>query len=197
MHDVAQVFPSADSGDDLSGDQAELVTTKAVAYAGSAKSVVDQMMMSGTNVNNLNFNVPSDAAYDTAPYTNKIFHPSGGGLSVGTKDTNLFVSTALTPAAGWYMNRFNNIGWTPTASNDVLLTAYGIKKSVCEKINKKITGKTDIPAVTGTLAAYFVKDNGNTQLTKNECSACEGYPTLCVTNAGSTVYVYYNIISGQ
>lgn len=189
------------SGQNLDKEKLTALTTKTVAYVGSAKSVVDQMMMSGTRINSLDFTRPSGASFDTAPYHNKIFHPSGGGLTYQTPDTITFHEVSTTPPAGWYFGYFNNVEWTPTTANDVLLVAYQIGRPLCEEINKKITGSTAIPVLPGNMSSRLLGTaNGgsaNSDLDVASCPACNGYPSLCIANSGSTSYAYYNIIVGQ
>ena len=203
------------AGDTLSSDQAELLTTRMTAYAGVAKNAVDQMMMSGTNINNLSFLRPNQDSFDDAPFINKLHHPEGGGLSLDSADDNLFTGAGTEPPPGWYIGRFNNIEWTPTTANDIVLAAHDISQAVCASINKKITGSTDIPALAGTgdPATYFIDSaiNGpldvgtgqptagvaNADLTIVECADCEGYPSLCVSGNAATQWTYYSIISGQ
>ena len=48
------------------------------------------------------------------------------------------------PGAGWYLGRFNNVGWTKSAGQDVILTAYQINESVCRNINMKIKNEAEI-----------------------------------------------------
>ena len=192
---------SDETSQDLSSEKAQLVTTKTVAYAGSVKNVIDQMMMSGSNINNLNYVTPNQTSFDNGSNINKVFHPSGGGLGYEPPSPDLFVTGTSTPAAGWYLGRFNNVEWTKTASQDIILAAYNINQSVCAAINKKITGSSAIPMVLGPSAGFFVDStNGgppNQNLTVAACSACEGQPALCVAGDGNINFTYYNIISGQ
>ncbi len=191
-----------EGGDSLAEDQAELLTTRMSATAGAVKGVVDQMMMSGTAIASLNFITPDDAAYDTPPNHNKVFHPDGGGLTLDA-DPKLFTGADTTPEPGWYLGRFNNIAWTPTAANDIVLAAHDISSAVCANINEKITGDDTIPALAGTgdPATYFINTSfggpANANLTATECAACEGFPQLCVSDTGGTQFTYYSIISGQ
>ncbi len=184
---------------DLSAEKLELLTTQTVAFAAGAKNVVDQMMMSGTQVGNLDYLKPGDTGYDVPPYHNRIFHPDGGGLSLPAVDPNVFISTDDSPVGGWYIGRFNNVEWTPTAADDVLLTAYGMNEELCRSINKKITGSTDIPVVGDVSEELFVDTfyggAANVDLTEDVCPDCEGWPALCVTDGQERVY--YNIISAQ
>lgn len=188
--------------ENLEKEQAQLYATKMVAYAASIKNVVDQMLMTGTLPANLIFLNPKEGGYDTAPHINKIFHPDGGGLTYEAATTPPFQGIEdLTNAGGWYVGRFSNVEWTPNTANDIIITAHRIDRSVCEYINRQITGTTDIPALTGETEAYLVDDSyhgtGTADLTETVCADCEGYPALCVSNNGGTSFSYYNIISGQ
>jgi hypothetical protein len=188
-------------GDDISRDQAELLATDTTSYVGAAKNVVDQMMMTGSNPSAISFVRPNQASFDIAPHIHKVYHPSGGGLTLEAADAKLFTDTGTTPPPGWYMGRFNHVEWTPTTAQDILFVAYGISKSVCEILNKKITGTTTIPALATNPAAYFVDASitavANADFTNTVCPSCVGYPSLCVSNAGGTQWIYYNIIAGR
>lgn len=186
--------------DDLSYEQTELLTTKVIAYAASTKQVVDQMLMTGTTLANINYNMPSVAGFDTPPHIHKVYHPEGGGLTFLPPDPVIFTNSAAPSLQGWYLGRFNNIEWTPTTAQDVLLTAFGISKPLCEGLNKKITGSSAIP-IQGDTVRHFVDTiyhgAGNTNFMAASCPACVGYPMLCVSNSGNTLYVFYSIISAQ
>lgn len=185
--------------DDLSYETKEVLTTKVIAYTGSAKNVIDQMVMSGTNSANLVFSHPNSPSFDNAPYADKVFHPQGGGLSYQIADTSIFPATTV-PASGWYINGETNIEWTPSSENDVMLVAYGISQSICENLNKKIKDDTTIPALTGTFKNILLSSEdggGGDVLDTTSCAACDGYPALCVSDAGATIFAYYNIILAQ
>lgn len=188
-------------GDDLDKDKTELLTLQVTAYAGSAKNAVDQMMMSGTPVTSLNFVVPSDPTFNTGSNIHKVYHPAGGGLAFEKAEPAIFDTTSTySTLGGWYMTRTNNIEWTPTAAPDVLLVAWRIHKAICENINKKITGSTDIPDIASPVEVFLGTTNGaptNEDLMIADCADCEGYPALCVSNAAQNNFAYYNIISGQ
>lgn len=187
-------------GDDLTAERAELATTRMTAYAGSAKSVIDQMMMSGSNVTNLNFARPNQTSFDTGTNIHKVYHPSGGGLSMSEASSDMFITANDAPLPGWYFSNEMNVEWTPTTANDIVLVAYRIHRNVCENINKKITGSTAIPALPGGMASVFLPaadGGGGSDLSAATCADCEGYPSMCVSNNTQDAYSYYNIISAQ
>lgn len=196
---------SGASGEDLSNEQTELLATRMVSYAGSAKNIVDQMMFSGTPVGSLNYLRPIDTGYDAPPNTNKVFHPDGGGLTLDAVDPVIFTDGGTTPPPGWYMGRFNNFEWTKTGANDVVLVAFGISQQLCLNIDKKILGRSAVvPAITttGNMAQYFVSSSipdavANANFDKVICPDCDGMPSMCVSNKTGDQWAYYNIISGQ
>lgn len=187
-------------GDDLSADKAELSTTRMVAYAGSAKNVVDQMLMSGSQPGDLIPLRPDQLGFDTGVNIHKIYHPAGGGLSYKKPTSDIFITAAGAPAPGWYFTNEMNVEWTPTSANDLVLVAYRIHRNICENINKKITGSTAIPALQHVMANIFLTaadGGGGAALDTAACAECKGYPSLCVSDNAQAEYSYYNIISAQ
>ena len=158
--------------------------------------------MSGTPVASLDFILPSDPAFNTGVNINKVYHPAGGGLNLKAADPNMF-DVRTNPTQGWYIGRFSNTTWTPTTANDVMLAAYGIKKPVCEAINRKIKGSSTIPAFTSTeirqalIPSTYHTGGGNVSLTTVRCPGCDGYPSLCISNNTGGTLVFYSIISAQ
>lgn len=192
-----------DSSGTLDEDRLALQTTALFTYTGSAKNVVDQMLMAGSNPDALQFVRPNQASFDIAPYYNMVYHPEGGGLSIPARDETSFTYAGTTPDAGWYLGRFNNVEWTPSAANDVILAAYGISEQLCASINKKLTGDDTVPELdtAGGPAQFFidyeVSGVANEDLMISDCDDCEGYPALCVASSDRSIFTYYNIISAQ
>jgi hypothetical protein len=186
-------------GDDLAADQVELATTRMVAYAGSAKNAVDQMMMSGSQFSDLVLLRPDQVGFDAGSNIHKIYHPAGGGLTFKEPTTDIFVTATDAPVPGWYFTNETNVEWTPSAADDLVFVAYRIHLNICENINKKITGSADIPVLTTVNKVYLATADGGVSgaLDTAVCPQCEGYPSLCIANNGHTAYIYYNIISAQ
>lgn len=191
---------SADSSD-LSQEQAEMLAIQIMEYTAAAQSTIDQMIMSGTNVDQLDFTFPSATSFNTAPNYNKIFHPQGGGLNYRTPNSSLFIAATVAPNPGWYIVRFNNTQWTPTAANDVMISAYGINKPVCEMLNKKITGSTVIPVYNGNPSSILLGTTHGASTNANfltaACAGCEGKPALCISNAAADEWSFYSILLGR
>lgn len=186
--------------DDLGYEKTKLMTTKVTAYAASAKHVVDQMMMTGTTLANIDFSRPSTPTFDTPPYIHKIYHPDGGGLNFFVPLAPPFDGVDDPAGNGWFFNLVN-VEWTPSPATDLVFTAYMIDERICGQINRDITGSSDIPVLTThSLAQHFVPfeiwgGSSNSALDITACSECEGYPSMCVSNgAAQANYGYYNII---
>lgn len=183
----------------LSDEKAEIYATDLITYAAQARSVIDQMTITGTTIDTLDFITPNAAGFNTAPHVDKIYHPEGGGLAEASLAPALIDQTTTSPAAGWYMGLFNNTEWTQSTATDVMLAAFQISEKVCEKINMKITGSATIPAVGVPLRDVFVAQalhsGTNQELNTADCPGCGKYHSLCVTNAGETQWVFYNILA--
>jgi hypothetical protein len=191
----------------LSAEKAELYADQIIAYAAQAKSSVDQMLFTGTLIDNLDFTLPTDAAFNTPPHTAKVYHPEGGGLVPGRLPEEGVNQTDSDPVAGWYLGRFNTVEWTATTALDVILVAYQIAKPVCEKINMKITGSTAIPAMSASIKETMIDDalygaGANADLTTDPtgspvCADCHKRASLCVEDQANGLYGFYTIIADQ
>lgn len=176
----------------LDDELAELTALKFAEYAQTAKGVIDQMEMTGTTFGDFDFINPTSATpFNTAPHIHKIYHPQGGGFNY--KDTTSFTSGAFLSTTGWNFTNATNVEWTPSASTDIIFTALDISQSLCQNINKKITGSTSIPVSTATIATLFSEASASADLTTTNCASCEGYPSLCLEDSAGD-YAYYNII---
>lgn len=180
-------------GQNLDDEQAELYATELMFYVANAQNAVDMMLSTGSEISDLDFVIPSDAAFDTPPHYHKVFHPQGGGLNYQEKFTQTIQNGG---ASQWGINNNINVEWTATAANDVILSAYFITRPICEIINKKITGSTTIPVTANPHADYFLS-TGTTDFDSTECAACDGSAALCVENDTNDNYTFYNIIAAQ
>ncbi|MEM6780447.1 MAG: hypothetical protein AAF569_01130 [Pseudomonadota bacterium] len=171
---------------------AELYALELIEYAATAKSVIDQMEITGTSFDEFDFINPTSATpFNTAPHIHKVFHPQGGGFTY--KNSNAFPTGTFLSTTGWQFADTTNIEWTPTTADDMILTAIDINQTVCEGINEKITGSITIPVSTVTLANLFLESTASTDLTATNCASCEGYPSLCLEDSAGD-YGFYNIM---
>lgn len=196
----------------LDSERAAVMATQIVQVSNQVKQALDQMIYSGTEIADFNFCRPSDTCFTAGGNIHKIFSADGGGMVMPRLPPEAVNQINTNPAPGWYLGMFNNVGWTPLGPpgpppyEDVILTAHQIKKPVCEKINNILTGSTAIPVLTGETPRYLIDtddpDGGsqhtlgpNADFTAAVCAGCEGKASLCVQNAGGTVFTFYNIIA--
>jgi len=182
-------------GQGISDEMAALYTNELIQYVASAQNVVDQMIFSGTDIGELNFVNPTSAGFNTGSNVHKVFHPQGGGLNYQEKfNSDIGVGTTYQ----WFVQNNLNIEWTETTANDVMIMAYNIKQNICEEINKKINGSATIPATTVDLEDIFDPDNATeTAFDTTNCSDCEDYPSLCISNDAADTYGFYSILATQ
>ncbi len=187
----------------LDEGKAKIFANEIISYAATTTNAVVQMQQGGATVDQIDFMYPSDTNFNTAPTIYKLFHPDGGGLnykqlSEGAKG----LAGAVTPVPGFYVGRFNNVEWSPTSAQDVILTAFNISQPVCAELNRKVNGSTTIPLIAGVNIRRYLLDDDlygagtNTDLTVADCAACEDKNALCVSYdfGGITKYAFYNII---
>lgn len=191
---------NSDSGgkDDLDDGKAELYASQLISYAAQAKMAVDQLTFEGARIDQLDFIPPSDAAFETGSDILKVYHPGGAGLSPGNVPKELIAQVDTNPVSGWYMGRFNNIEWSETTADDVMLVAHQISRQACENINRKVTGSAVIPATNVAIADILIdasEHSGTNQaFSIANCTACENIPALCVSNAAVTKFSFYSVI---
>lgn len=188
-------------GQDIDDEQATLYALELMEYVASVQHAADMMLISGSNLDDLDFVIPSDAAFNTTPPPNyhKLFHAQGGGVNYQNTFSEAIQNDA---ASAWHVNTNIDIEWTPEDSltnlpiDDVILTAYFVTRQICEIINEKITGSTTIPVTASPHIDYF-PNTGNTNIDTTECAGCEGHASLCVENDTNDNYSFYSIIAAQ
>lgn len=190
----------------LSDENAGLIASQLMAYASQTKSALDQMGFSGTRIDDFSFIQPTDPAFETEPPANihKVYHPSGGGLIPGRiPDQGLDSAPGSDPAPGWYLGRINNFDWTATAANDVVLVAYQISETLCQKINNTLTGAETIPVMTETIPNTMIdtalhSGGANEAIFTTDgsgfCPDCGGVAALCVEDSAGD-YGFYSLVS--
>jgi hypothetical protein len=248
------ITKSTRSGDaNTSSEKAQLTASAIMNYNSAIRVAVMRMQISGIDPATIDFALPTDTGFSTPPFTRKVFHPQGGGVSyqplpsdayaslwdhmqndfaslewnriapylspMGTANAGVnggggppivvgasplpgqpdisTVPNAEDTSRGRFFGTFTNYGWTPTAANDVVSTTTGLSKSVCEALNKKLTGNTSIPVVSNSkkyLVSAARTSIANANLTKNECAACENKQSLCVADSSTGPYNYYSIL---
>ncbi|NCT41302.1 MAG: hypothetical protein GW778_06555 [Alphaproteobacteria bacterium] len=195
---------------ELPDTRAELYATQIISYAAQVKSALDQMVFTGAKIDELDFTDPSDAAFNMGTQkarSNRVFHPEGGGITKGRLPPEAVREVLTDPSAGWYLGQFNNVEWTRSAADDVILVAYQIRREVCAKINEKINGSPVIPVLSDSIRAVMIDDSyytgSNVELTTDAtsgtpvCADCHEMRSLCVENQAQNAYGFYTIVLDQ
>ena len=95
----------------LSPERVELHATQLINYAAQAKSAVDQMLFTGSDIDDLDFSLPGEANFNAGTQSDRVhhvYHPDGGGLNPGKLRDEIIDQKIASPIPGWYMGRFNN-----------------------------------------------------------------------------------------
>ncbi len=183
-------------GTEITDTQIKSIATSILSYTAAAQNAVNNMSTGGTEISSMQLLRPDQANFNTAPNTDKLFHPDGGGLQYKSLPPNSTSSTLSTPVNGYYIGTVQ-VEWTPTTTKDLVLFAYGISKDVCTELNRKITGSTTIPSLTmaadGWMNTIATTWTNSTALDKTACLACDEKPALCVKDTG-TIYTFYNVL---
>jgi type II secretory pathway pseudopilin PulG len=177
----------------LSKENIDLYVNEIIEYTAAAQQAVDKMLITGTEISELDFIKPGESGFDTPPHIHKVYHARGGGLNYKAKPSSAIQNGA---ASVWDVNTNINVEWTPSTQTDPILTAYHIDRRICERMAEKITGATTIPVTNNTHDEYFL-NTGTRDFDVTECSDCDGYPTLCVENPTGDNYSYYYILSAR
>lgn len=190
---------------ELDSGRAKVAANEILSYAATAANNLTQMDSSGITADQIDFMLPNDSDFNTDapanPNIHKLFHPSGGGLGYKSLPQDANDDDGVGLAAGYYIGRFNNIEWTPTTAPDIIFAAYEIKTPVCAEINRKLTGSTVIPTVSGdSLENFFIEaslhSGANAPFEVANCAACEEKPALCVANAAGK-NLFYSILAAE
>lgn len=186
----------------LSQEKTEILAGQILSTSSQIKQAVDMMLYSGSGIDELTFTTPDDEpAFSTGSSIHKLFHPDGGAAILPAIPAEAVAQASADPVAKWYIGRFNNVEWTESGADDVILVAHQLGKTICESINEKLTGSTTIPALTAgkTLANLMIDDAFHTGTNEDfdaaDCAGCNGWPQLCVSDSGVTMYSYYSIVA--
>jgi hypothetical protein len=198
---------NSDTGESgaITTEKVNINATQIMQSASQVAQAVGQMTYTGTPLADLDFIPPSDGNFEDPPLRNKVFHPSGGGVTLPRIPMEAIreVDTVIDP--GFYLGRFNNVEWSLDDAlgnpiDDAVLVAYQISQPICARINQQLTGSPNIPVLARAASAIFI-DNGtssNADFAIADCAACEGQVTLCVADDATTgPWSFYSLILAQ
>lgn len=186
----------------ISAEQVDLKANELINHAQQVSQAIQQMLMTGSRIEDIDFVLPTDAAFNTPPNLNKIFHPSGGGINVfNGQDLELYsVPNPFGPGiGGWQSMTATNVEWTPTSAVDIIYTFGKVAPEICSKINKILIGDPTIPGTTVGWSNTFVEGAGsNNNFVKADCATCDGKYNYCIQQtAYPNNYMFYNIVASQ
>jgi hypothetical protein len=193
-------------GGKLSKERININATQIMQTAANASQAVERHAFDLVWIKDMSFIPPKDANFEVTPpaNTNKIFHPSGGGLTLPPLPAEATNRVDATTAPGYYLSSFNDVEWsersiTDDAMQDAIFVAYQISRPICERINVLLNGSPDIPSL-GKDAKSILIDRtyyhsaSNSDFLISDCTECEGKAALCVKNPTNEIYTYYNMI---
>ena len=188
----------------VSEDKVEIYAGNLITASSQLKQAIDMMTYSGSQIPDLDFTTPDDEpAFSTGSPADKVFHPEGGAVILPKIPDAAIHQVNSDPVPKWYIGRFNNVEWTESTNDDVILTAHQLTQAVCAKINQRITGSSTIPALVGaaTLPSRLIDaslhSGTNSDFDVVDCPACEGWPTLCISNSAGTIFSFYSIVAQE
>jgi hypothetical protein len=182
-----------DTGEQSVVSQTELSTTaqRLLTYVGQTSQAWVQMRSSGTDLDEIMLTQPSDGSFNSAPTIHKLFHPDGGGVLYNAMNEATFRASAAAPV-GWHFALISN-DWSASGAPALTMTYLNIKRSLCEELNRQITGSTTIPTTTAHYTDVFA--DGLSTLTEAACASCKSNSSICLNNGG--VYAFYNVLEEQ
>lgn len=158
-----------------SAEQEDLYANGLISTASQYEAVISQMLQTGATIDTLNFALPSDSDYTTGNTLLKVYHPAGGGMTPPKP-----IPAGMSDGRG---NEFflvtDNADWVAPSKNFTVFAVSSLSESVCQKLNKIITGSTAIPEIAGDAVSDF-KSGGNGSLNAARCPGCEGKRMACV-----------------
>lgn len=205
MFTLSRTSDQDDGVGELAEGQTNIAVNEILAFAASVQNTLTQMQASSVQTDQIDFTMPSKSTFNDPPTLYKLFHPDGGGLTLKALPKAAIDDNGTGVDPGYYVGRYSSVEWTPTTTNDILLTAYELKQNVCAAINLKLVGDATIPVVGGgTAENLFVPDSLHAGTNANfeiaNCASCEEKPALCVeatASGGATEYVFYSIMEAE
>jgi hypothetical protein len=190
------------STDQMSAERSKLAATEILEYANSLGNAASQLRLRGCKLTQLSFEGAAGTytnAATPADNTCKMFHASGGGITVQDPPAAALVSTATKWVFSASME-VNQIGTTCAASACTDLVAYipGVRDTVCDAVNAMTA--IDVPTTRPTQndatynpfqGTYTYVDTIGDQAGTAKLS---GKTTGCFQSAGDNAFIVYKVL---
>lgn len=202
------VTQSTRSGGGASDNETGLINSAQLTqYPAGVRTAVVRMIIGGTDVNNIEFNPPSN--FQASSTTVGVFHPSAGGATYATAPVEIMDPADGNTGGEWVFNAENQInfigttdGGGPTpATAEVIAFLPGITQSVCQRINTELGLPANSPTETGVDISTLM-DDANPGICDATCNGgtiggdvtdLDGQPYGCFQQPAG-VYVYYHVL---
>ncbi len=193
------------SGSNPNSETNLISSAQITQYPASVGTAIVRMLVSGTAINEVRFNRPSEYSTLDSPSIG-VFHPSGGGATYNPAPADVMVSGN---AGQWVFNgglEVPDIGLAGAGGNDIIAYLVGIKQSICSKINDEHGLGTTIPVLDADRSALYTTrmyDDGTTDYVlpttdqpdiDDGSGAFDGQPFGCFQNTSGGDYVYYHVV---
>ncbi len=201
------VSQSARSGaSNISREVADTATAEILGYTNVIGNAVQRMKISkGIGDMEISFENTAEAGYinaNCADNTCKVFHPDGGGAFWSTPPES------ANDGSAWIFSLDNQVpgvgasvssGAAQESDVDLVMILPNVNREVCEAINKKMRGSTDIPQEADSFSIVkfdgtfpgngeWINDSGNALFTRM-AGCLEGNISPAAGN-----YYFYNVI---
>lgn len=180
-------------------------TSQITQFPAGVSNTIIRMVIAGTSVNELRFNVPSEFDNLGTPSIG-VFHPSGGDAIYIAAPADIMASATV---GDWVFNgnmEVPNLGTNGVDGNDIIAFLVGVKQSICKKINEEHGLGSTIPVLNGDRSSSYTKrmvDDGTMDYVlpttdmpdiDDGSGSFEWQPFGCFQNAGGGDYVYYHVV---
>ncbi|MEM6811662.1 MAG: hypothetical protein AAF549_04260 [Pseudomonadota bacterium] len=190
-------------------------------YPASMRTSVIRMILSGTPVENMYFDSPSEIAdLNLSDNSRFVFHPSGGGAIYQQAPSDVM----STPGLGtWYFNGNFDIPQIGIddglGANDLVAYLPGVTSIVCASINKEVgiqpdstcssTANRDVPDIDTSVRPEDIEetisltdnidfptnsDQQNLVPIGTSCEVLDSQPTGCFYDTTTGSYVFYSVL---
>ena len=178
----------------LDDKKARLYATQIISYAAQAQNAVQQMIASGSDIDELDFTKPSQPGFNTAPTIHKLFHPDGGGLSLKNLDTAFRIENGGAPPGIYVVKK--NVEWTKTIGTDVILSFYGLQTKICNHLAEDLGGTMGSATAANMYNVFALQANVAT-LNTTFCAACDDKFTFLVNDSVTGSCTFYTILTDR
>ncbi len=190
------------SGGDSSRESNLIASTTVTEYPNAVITGINRLLLHGAAITDLDYTPPSDATFNNAPVTYKVFHPQGGGVAWQNVDPNTVTLDANgVPEGAWVFVQNKIVNGIGTGLPEQIAVLTHVRKGICEQIDKELIGTTTIPVLTideGNLTTPGMDNLDDAVIASDPPpGGLLGYHALCVKTISDSRYEYYHVLVEQ